>query len=190
MSFFDSLISTPEYQSQIASKQFDGQPSGLLQQPMPQMPQMPAPVAPQPMVPQPIQNMAKGGLSAANDSIKQVQTMKVIAHYFKNLGIPQAIGMQGLQKEIAQGLQLIPYESSVMGYKKLGDGTAQIHFFTVGTVKSLADDMRYFIKYLKDHGIRTIYDTLPAPITTDMLVKSGWNLEKSENPKYKLKASL
>jgi hypothetical protein len=50
--------------------------------------------------------------------------------------------------------------------------------------------MRYFYKYLKDKGIRTVYDTLPAPITTEMLVKLGAKIEKSDNPKYKMKASI
>jgi hypothetical protein len=77
-----------------------------------------------------------------------------------------------------------------MGYKPLGSGTAQIHFFTVGTLKDLANDMRYFFKYLKDKGVRTVYDTLPAPITTQMLVELGAKLQQSDNPKYKLKASI
>jgi hypothetical protein len=77
-----------------------------------------------------------------------------------------------------------------MGFKPLKSGTAQIHFFTVGTLKDLTDDMRYFYKYLKDKGIRTVYDTLPAPITTEMLVKLGAKIEKSDNPKYKMKAAI
>jgi hypothetical protein len=136
------------------------------------------------------QGFAKGGLTAANENIKQIQMMKVFAHYFKNLGVPVEIGMKGLQKEIDNGLQLIPFESSVMGFKPLDGTTAQIHFFTVGTVKSLADDMRYFYKYLKDKGITTIYDTLPAPITSSVLIKLGAKEEKSDNPKYKFKATI
>jgi hypothetical protein len=77
-----------------------------------------------------------------------------------------------------------------MGYKSLGNNVAQIHFFTVGTIKDLADDMQYFFKYLKDQGVKTVYDTLPAPITTQMLVKLGAKVEESDNPKYKLKATI
>jgi hypothetical protein len=136
------------------------------------------------------QGYAKGGLTAANEKIKQTQIMKVFENYFKNLGVDVKQGMVNLQKEIDQGLQLIPFESSVMGYKPLGSGTAQIHFFTVGTLKDLANDMRYFFKYLKDKGVRTVYDTLPAPITTQILVELGAKLQQSDNPKYKLKASI
>jgi hypothetical protein len=142
------------------------------------MPQMPA------------QGMAKGGLTAATENIKQIQIMKVIANYFKNKGLPVEPAMVGVQKEIENGLQLIPFESSVMGLKNLGKGVAQIHFFTVGTIQDLANDIEYFYKYLKDKGINTVYDSIPAPITTQMFQKLGAKIEKSDNPKYQFKASI
>jgi hypothetical protein len=170
MSFFDSLIPTQEYQSQIMGRQGQTQQGAI---PMP-----------------PAQGMAKGGLADANNQIQSTQIIKVFEHYFENLGVDVKEGMKNLQKEISQGLQLIPFESSVMGYKPLGNSVAQIHFFTVGTLKELTDDMKYFYKYLKDNGVKTIYDTLPAPITMQMLVKLGARMEQSDNPKYKMKASI
>ena len=188
MGFFDSLLETPEYQSSKLS--------GLQQPTNPMAGLPPQPVAPaQPpvqrgiMPPSP-QGYAKGGLTAANENIQQVQIMKVFKHYFENLGVDVQQGMKNLQKEIDQGLQLIPFESSVLGYKPLSSGVAQIHFFTVGTIKDLVDDMKYFYNYLKKQGVRTIYDTMPAPITTQMLIKMGAKVEKSDNPKYQFKASI
>ena len=169
MSFFDSLIDTSTYQAQSLAKAMDA-PQGV-----------PMPAA---------QAMAKGGLADANSQIEQVQIMKVIANYFKNQGLPVELAMKGVQKEIANGLQLIPFESSVMGMKDLGQGTAQVHFFTVGTIRDLANDMRYFYKYLKDKGINTVYDTIPAPITAQIFQKLGARIEESNNPKYKFKASI
>ena len=174
MGFFDSLIDTPTYQSQIMTNQ-GGAPQALPQQPMPQMP---------------AQGMAKGGLAAANENIKQIQIMKVIANYFKNQGLPLDKAMAGVQKEIENGLQLIPFESSVMGFKPLGKGVAQIHFFTVGSIKDLANDMQYFYKYLKDKGINTVYDSVPAPITIQMFQQLGAQVMRSDNPKYKFKANI
>jgi hypothetical protein len=182
MSFFDRLVNTPDYQAQLLGGQPTA-PQGIASP-------MAAPMtAPNPMANAPV-GMAKGGLTGVNEKIKDAQIMKVFQHYFENLGVDVTEGMRNLQKEIDQGLQLIPFESSVMGYKPLGSGTAQIHFFTVGTLKDLANDMRYFFKYLKDKGVRTVYDTLPAPITTQMLVELGGKLQQSDNPKYKLKASI
>jgi hypothetical protein len=173
MSFFDSLIDTPTYQSQIMSR-----PAGA-----------PQTAIPQTMTP-PAQGMAKGGLTAANENIKQIQIMKVIANYFKNKGLPVDKAMAGVQKEIENGLQLIPFESSVMGFKPLGKGVAQIHFFTVGTMKDLANDMKYFYKYLKDKGISTVYDSIPAPITIQMFQQLGAKIMRSDNPNYKFKATI
>ena len=116
--------------------------------------------------------------------------MHVLQHYFKNLGVDVEKGMLALKVEIEQGLQLVPFEDSVMGFKPLDKTTAQIHFFTVGTLKHLADDMQYFYKYLKNKGVYTVYDSLPAPATTQVLVKLGAKLEPSDNPKYKLKATI
>jgi hypothetical protein len=184
MSFFDRLVNTPDYQAQLLGSQQTA-PQGIAAP-------MAAPMA-NPMANAPMNapmGMAKGGLTGVNEKIKDAQIMKVFQHYFENLGVDVTEGMRNLQKEINQGLQLIPFESSVMGYKPLGSGTAQIHFFTVGTLKDLANDMRYFFKYLKDKGVRTVYDTLPAPITTQMLQELGAKLQESDNPKYKLKASI
>jgi len=136
------------------------------------------------------QQFAKGGLAAANSQIEQTQVMKVIAHYFKNKGLPVEPAMAGVQKEIENGLQLIPFESSVMGFKELGKGVAQIHFFTVGTMQDLANDMEYFYKYLKDKGIKTVYDSIPAPITTQIFDRLGATIVKSDNPKFQFKATI
>jgi hypothetical protein len=116
--------------------------------------------------------------------------MKVIANYFRNLGLPVEKALAGVKKEIENGLKLIPFESSVMGMKDLGNGVAQIHFFTVGTMKDLANDMQFFYKYLKDRGINTIYDSIPSPITIEMLQKLGARVVKTDNPKYKFKAMI
>jgi len=184
MGFFDSLVPTEQYQAQTLAKQSGGQGA-----PIPMPPAQPA-MAPAGLPGMQPQRFAKGGLAAANSQIEQTQIMKVFEHYFRNLGVDVKQGMVNLKKEIDQGLELIPFESSVMGYKPLGNNAAQIHFFTVGTMKDLVDDMQYFFKYLKDQGVRTVYDTLPAPITTQMLVKMGAKVEKSDNPKYKLKATI
>jgi len=184
MSFFNSLVPTSDYQAQAVAKQSGGQGMPIPMTPM--KPQM-APTGLPGMQPQ---FMAKGGLAAANSQIEQTQIMKVIANYFKNKGLPVEPALQGVKKEMANGLQLVPFESSVMGFKPIGKTIAQVHFFTVGTMQDLANDMQYFYKYLKDNGINTVYDSIPAPITTQMFQKLGAKLEQSDNPKYKFKASI
>jgi hypothetical protein len=184
MGFFDSLVPTEQYQAQTLAKQSGGQGTPI---PMASMqPQMASAGLPG-MQPQ---QFAKGGLAAANSQIEQTQVMKVIANYFKNKGLPVDLAMQGVKKEMANGLQLIPFESSVMGFKPIGKTVAQIHFFTVGTMQDLANDMQYFYDYLKKKGIETVYDSIPAPITTKIFDRLGATIVKSDNPKFQFKATI
>ena len=184
MGFFDSLVPTEQYQAQSLAKQSGGQGT-----PIPMAPMQPQ-VAPAGLPGMQPQSMAKGGLAAANSQIEQTQIMKVIANYFKNQGVPLDKAMIEVRKQMAAGLQLIPFESSVMGFKPLGKNVAQIHFFTVGTIQDLANDMRFFYKFLKDRGITTVYDSIPAPITIQMFQQFGAQIMKSDNPKYKFKAQI
>jgi hypothetical protein len=91
---------------------------------------------------------------------------------------------------MADGLQLSQFQNSVMGYKLLDKTTAQIHFFTTGSVNELANDIRYFIKELKHMGVKTVYDSRPAPVTTQVMKEEGAKILPSDNPKYKFKATL
>jgi hypothetical protein len=115
---------------------------------------------------------------------------KVIMHYFQNRGIPLAQGLQGVQKELQQGLKLIPYKNSVMGLKMLSPAVAQIHFFTTDTEDQLFADIRFFVDQLKQAGIHTIYDSVMDPLMAQALQADGVKIEQSDNPKYKFKASL
>jgi hypothetical protein len=115
---------------------------------------------------------------------------KVIMHYFQNRGIPLNVGLQAVQKEIAQGLKLIPYKNSVMGLKMLSPEVAQIHFFTTDTAAQLDADIRFFVGQLKQAGIHTVYDSEMDPLMAQALTKDGAKIMQSDNPKYKFKATL
>lgn len=136
------------------------------------------------------QQFAEGGIASANKSMKTEKIAKILENYFNNRGIPLDVGMQGVQKEVSEGLKLVPFEDSVMGYKMLKPSVAQVHFFTIATVQELSNDIQYFVAELKKVGVNTIYDTEPAPVTTTTLKESGARVEQSDNPKYKLKATI
>lgn len=136
------------------------------------------------------QQFAEGGIASANKSIKTEKIAKILENYFNNRGIPLEIGMQGVRKEVSEGLKLVPFEDSVMGYKMLKPGVAQVHFFTIATPQDLSNDIVYFVQELRKVGVRTIYDTEPAPVTTTTLKESGARIEPSDIPKYKLKATI
>jgi len=136
------------------------------------------------------QQFAEGGIAAADKSIKTNKIAQILGNYFSNRGIPMDVGMQSVKKEVSEGLKLVPFEDSVMGYKMLKPGVAQVHFFTIATVQELSNDIQYFIKELKKVGVRTIYDSEPAPVTTTTLKETGARIEESDIPKYKFKATI
>jgi len=136
------------------------------------------------------QQFAEGGIAAADKSMKTNKIAKILGNYFQNRGIPMDVGMQSVKKEVSEGLKLVPFEDSVMGYKVLQPGVAQVHFFTIGSVQELSNDIQYFVKELKKVGIRTIYDSEPAPVTTTTLKETGARIEQSDIPKYKFKATI
>jgi hypothetical protein len=136
------------------------------------------------------QQFAEGGLAAADKSMKTNKIAKILGNYFNNRGIPMDVGMQSVKKEVSEGLKLVPFEDSVMGYKMLKPGVAQVHFFTIATVQDLSNDIQYFVKELKKVGVRTIYDSEPAPVTTTTLKETGARIEESDIPKYKFKATI
>jgi hypothetical protein len=115
---------------------------------------------------------------------------RVIMHYFQNRGIPLNVGLQAVQKQLAEGLKLIPYKNSVMGLKMLSKDVAQIHFFTTDTADQLDADIRFFVDKLKEAGVHTIYDSEMDPLVAQSLSEVGAQIMKSDNPKYKLKATL
>lgn len=136
------------------------------------------------------QQFAEGGIASANKTLKTDKVAKILANYFNNRGIPLDAGMDSVKKEVAEGLKLVPFEDSVMGYKTIKPGVAQVHFFTIATPQDLSNDIQYFMMELKKAGINTIYDTEPAPVTTTTLRESGAMVQQSDNPKYKLKATI
>lgn len=129
-------------------------------------------------------------LAHAQANKGQAKIVQTLTKYFRDNGVPLQIGMDSVKKEVAEGLKLIPFESSVLGIKPIGNGTAQIHFFTTGTPKDLIDDMEYFYKYMKDNGISVVYDTAPNDVTTTGLQRLGAQVMQSDNPKYKFKAQI
>ena len=115
---------------------------------------------------------------------------KVIMHYFQNRGIPLDKGMAAVQKELAEGLKLIPHGQSVMGLKLLSPEVAKVHFFTVGTEQQLDADVQFFATQLQQANIHTVYDTEVDPMSAQALQMVGYKVEQSDRPEFKFKAII
>jgi len=129
--------------------------------------------------------MGGGQLPGQNTAVN-----KVIMHYFQNRGIPTDKGLAAVQKELSEGLKLIPHGQSVMGLKMLGQGVAKVHFFTMGTEQQLDADIQFFATQLQQMGIRTIYDTELDPMSAKGLQMVGYQIQQSDQKQFKFKASI
>jgi len=129
--------------------------------------------------------MGGGQLPGQNTAVN-----KVIMHYFQNRGIPLDKGLAAVQKELSEGLKLIPHGQSVMGLKMLSQDTAKVHFFTMGTEQQLDADIQFFATQLQQAGIKTIYDTELDPMSAKGLQMSGYQTQQSDKQQYKFKASI
>jgi hypothetical protein len=116
--------------------------------------------------------------------------LATLQNYFQKMGVPFEKGIKEVKREVSKGLELIPFQNSVMGVKPLGNGVAQIHFFTLGGHKDLLDDIQFFYKQLKSMGIHVIYDRVPDRTVMDGLQMLGAHVEKSDKSKYMIKATL
>jgi hypothetical protein len=128
--------------------------------------------------------MGGGQMPGQPDEVTQV-----ITHYFRNRDIPLDKGMAAVQKEVSEGLKLIPYGKSVMGLKMLSADTAKVHFFTMGTEQELDADIAFFAAQLQRADIHTIYDTELDPMAARGLQMVGYKIVKSDKPEFKLKAT-
>ena len=121
---------------------------------------------------------------------QNIEVTKVIMHYFQNRNIPLDKGMAAVQKELAEGLKLIPHGQSVMGLKMLSPEVAKVHFFTVGTEQQLDADIKFFAVQLQKANIHTIYDSELDPMAARGLQMVGYKVVQSDKPEFKFKAVI
>jgi hypothetical protein len=133
---------------------------------------------------------ALGNIQAQMGGGQNSAVTRIIMHYFQNRGISPQQGMAAVQKELAQGLKLIPHRQSVMGLQMISQDTAKVHFFTIGTESQFDADVKFFASELQNAGINTLYDSEQDPMTARALEAVGYTISKSDNPQFKIKATI
>ena len=133
----------------------------------------------------PQQATAQAGIQKPPES-----ALKILTNYFQNRGIPLQQGMQAVQAQIKEGLRLLQFKNSLMAIKELGQGTAQIHFFSLDTQQQLKEDVKHFIDLLRKGGIHTIYDKDADPTFMQAAQEFGVQIQQPDRPEFKLKATL
>jgi len=116
--------------------------------------------------------------------------IQILTNYFQNRGIPLQQGMVAVQQELNEGLKLMQFKNSLLAIKNLDHGTAQIHFFTLDTEAQLSEDIKHFIDLMRKAGIHKVYSSDADPVFTQAIQEFGGQSQQSDNPKFKLMATL
>ena len=130
------------------------------------------------------------GIAAAPAQKPSTSALKILTSYFQNRGIPLQQGYAAVQKELGEGLKLLQFQNSILAIKDLGQGVAQIHFFTTDTHEQLAQDIKHFIDLMRKAGIHTVYDKDADPVFMQAAQEFGVQSQPSDQPQFKLMATL
>jgi len=132
------------------------------------------------------------GIAGAPAALQKPSTsaLKILTSYFQNRGIPLQQGYAAVQKELGQGLKLLQFKNSLLAIKDLGQGMAQIHFFTTDIQQQLKQDIKHFIDLMRKAGIHTVYDKDADPVFMQAAKEFGAQPQQSDNPQFKMMATL
>jgi len=130
------------------------------------------------------------GIASAPAQKPSESALKILSSYFQNRGIPLQQGYAAVQKELGEGLKLLQFKNSILAIKNLGNGVAQIHFFTTDTHEQLAQDIKHFIDLMRKGGIHTVYDKDADPVFMQAAQEFGAQPQQSDNPQFKMMATL
>lgn len=81
-------------------------------------------------------------------------------------------------------------EGSVLFVKRLGEGLAELHLFTVESPLALARSLKTFIAKIKQSDIKTVYGEAENPQIIQLLQSVGVKVSDSNLPNYNWKADV
>jgi hypothetical protein len=81
-------------------------------------------------------------------------------------------------------------EGSVLLVKRLGEGLAELHLFTVESPLALARSLKTFIAKIKQSDIKTVYGEAENPQIIQLLQSVGVKVSDSNLPNYNWKADV
>jgi hypothetical protein len=94
--------------------------------------------------------------------------------------------VQGINNLVQSGKAiLVQHNNSVIVLINLGDGSSEIHLYTVEPPHKLASSMKYFHDELVKSGIQKVYGTeMPEKKLIKLMLAVGIPVDKSDKPDY------
>ena len=99
--------------------------------------------------------------------------------------------LQGLSQAVKAKKAIILQEgNSVLTVFNLGNGNAEVHLFSKDSPIKLAKAVLFFVKKLKESGVKKVYGIEPPTQILQLLKNLGINVQDSDNPKFKWMANV
>lgn len=119
-----------------------------------------------------------------------VKDEQILLRDFKLRGIDPKIGLTGALAELKAGLKMYRKGDTIMAVKKLSPNTAQMHFFTMDKEEAFRQYVSFWVQEFKRLGGQVIYDTVADPHIIRALQSVGAQIQPSDIPKFKMKATV
>lgn len=137
------------------------------------------------------QELANAVVGEAPQEQAGTPAVQIILSDMKLRGVNPKAGLTGMLAAQKQGaLKLWRKDDTIMAAQKLSPIAAKVHFFTMDPEPKFQQIVKNFVATLKQNGCQVIYDVVIDPHIVRALQVAGAQLRHSDNPQFKLEATL
>ena len=129
---------------------------------------------------------AMGGVSQQ----EAVREIDIINSYFRQANIPPQQSIKILQAAVQSGVKFKRSGNTMMGFKPLPPSSAQVYFFSIDPPPAFAEAAKQLLGGLKQAGVQAIYMNKVDPMIMQTLQSIGVAAQQSDQPEYKVMATL
>jgi outer membrane PBP1 activator LpoA protein len=122
---------------------------------------------------------------------------QIITQEAQKVGYDADVMLRKINKLVqGKAATLIQKNDSLLLLISIAKGVDEVHLFTVDSPAKIAESLRYFVKQVKQSGIKTLYgpaggkQSEELKKTLALLDKLGLNVQKSNMPRYSWMAEV
>ena len=79
---------------------------------------------------------------------------------------------------------LLQQNDTILLLISIAKGAAELHLFTADAPLSLTKAMKVFWKKIESSDLKRVYTDITNPQVLEMAKRTGWNIQKSNMPRY------
>ena len=135
--------------------------------------------------------LAKSVVGEAPQEQTSTPTEQILLSDVKARGVDPKAAIIGLTQAVHQGtVKLWRKDDTIMAVQKLSPIAAKVHFFTMDPEPKFQELVKANLESLKKSGCQVIYDVVVDPHIVRALQAAGAQVRHSDNPQFKLEATI